>query len=66
MMLFYTVRALYGETPVGTAFMSGKKDLIDLLDEDHLLPRDDDPELDPSIVEVRKAKYCAVQAHVLI
>ena len=55
-IISYTVRALYGETPVGTAFRSGKKGLIDLLDEDHLLPRDDDPELDASIVEVRQSK----------
>ena len=55
-IISYTVRTLYGETPVGTAFRSGKKELIDLLDEDHLLPRDDDSELDTSIVEVRQSK----------
>ena len=48
-------RSLHGETPVGIAFRSGNTELIDLLDEDHLLPRDDDPELETFIVEVIKA-----------
>ena len=55
-IISYIVRTLYGETPVGTAFRSGKKELINLLDKDHLLPRDDDSELDTSIVEVRQSK----------
>ena len=50
---FHTVRALHGETPVGIAFKSGKKKLINLLDKDHLLPRKAGPILEDFIVEVR-------------
>ena len=46
-------RSLHGETPVGIAFRFGRKELIDVLDEDHLLPRDNDPELETFIVDVR-------------
>ena len=53
LLLFHTVRALHGETPVGIAFKSGKKNLINLLDKDHLLPRKAGPILEDFIVEVR-------------
>ena len=48
---------MYGETPLGTAFKSGKRRLVDLLDKDRLLPRDDDNEskLETTIVKVLKA-----------
>ena len=52
-MLLHSNRALHGETPVSIAFNSRKKDLIDLLDKDHLLPRDAGPILETSIVDVR-------------
>ena len=51
--LFHSNRSLHGETPVGIAFRSGNTDLIDLLDKDHLLPRNDDKRLETFIVTVR-------------
>ena len=44
---------MHGKTPVSIACRSGKTDLIDLLDKDHLLPRNDDKRLETSIVNVR-------------
>ena len=45
-------RTVYGETPVDAAFKFGMEGVIKELDEDHLLPRGDDPE-QPDIVSVR-------------
>ena len=61
LLVFCTVRALHGETPVGIAFKSGKTDLIDLLDKDHLLPRKAGPILEDFILEVR---YLHMHEHV--
>ena len=44
----------FGETPVDSAFKSGKKELIVLLDKERLLPSADDSKLPSHIMEVRK------------
>ena len=50
---YFTLRNHYGETPVDSAFRSGKKEMIELMDKGGLLPRDDDPPLKKSIMDVR-------------
>ena len=49
---YFTLRNHYGETPVDSAFRSGKKEMIELMDKGGLLPRHDDPKLKNFIVEV--------------
>ena len=43
----------YGETPVDSAYRSGEQKMIELMDKDGLLPRDDDPKLPSRICDVR-------------
>ena len=64
--LIHAVRNLYGETPLGTAFRTDNKELIDLLDEEHLLPRYNDQELETSIVDVRDTYVCSQSLHKII
>ena len=52
MFLLHIIRNQYGETPMDSAYRSGKKEVIDLMDKDGLLPRDDDPELPSNIRDV--------------
>ena len=52
-LYFALNRNRFGETPVDSAFRSGKKELVDLLDKEQLLPRDKDPKLPSSITKVR-------------
>ena len=54
----------FGETPVDSAFKSGRKELIDLLDLDKegLLPSSaDDPKLPTLIMEVRRFTQHIIQ-----
>lgn len=51
--IIYPFRTVYGETPVDAAFESGENHVIVLLDKEHLLPRDGDPELKADIIDVR-------------
>ena len=46
-------RNRFGETPVDSAFRSGKEEVVELLDKEQLLPRDTDPKLQSSITKVR-------------
>ena len=47
-------RNRFGETPVESAVKSGKKEVVELLDKEQLLPSGNDPKLPSPIIEVRK------------
>ena len=51
---------------MGTAFRTDNKELIDLLDEEHLLPRDNDQKLETSIVDVRDTYVYSQSLHKII
>lgn len=51
---FALIRNHFGETPVESAVKSGKKEVVELLDKEQLLPSPNDPKLPSHIVEVRK------------